>query len=310
MAVSFRSKILLVKTETTYGVDSVPTGAANAVQGVDVQVMPMMGEDKSRDLDLPYFGAQPTVPNGLHAKITFKVELAPSGTPGTAPAWGPILRACGVAQTIVASTSVTYNPVTAGHESVTIYLYIGATLYRILGARGTCTLTVGAQDIPMLAFELTGLFTTPAEGARPTPVLTAWQRPLVASMARTPVFTVAGTALVLRSLALDFGNQVETRFLIGSESVLITDRADALSMTVEAEPMSLINPYTLAANQTPVAVVLTHGTVAGARATLNVPTAQMQRPEGVEGNQNLAEWPLKLVPLAAAGNDQWTLVLT
>ncbi len=310
MSIFWKNKILLAKIEATYGTDSAPTGGANAVLATDVRLSPMEGNDVSRDLDLPWMGTQGTLPVDLHAKLAFKVELAPSGTRGTPPAWGPLLRACGVAEVIAAGASVTYNPISSGFESVTMHFWVGNTQYKLTGARGTCIVRVTASGIPYLEFEFTGLFVQPAEAARPTPTLTGWKAPKVASTLNTPTFTIAGTALVLRTFALNFGNAVEGRFLIGSESVIITDRADAIEATVEAVPLTTLNPYALAVSASPVAISLAHGTVAGAIATLSIPAAQIQRPSGLENQQNIVEWPLRIVPTPVAGNDQWTLALT
>lgn len=310
MPIFHRSKILLFRPETVYGTDPIPTGAAHAILAVDIKLMPMEGQDISRELDLPNMGAEPTIPVDVHSKLAFKVELAPSGTAGTAPAWGPLLQACGCAQTIVASTSVTYNPVSSAHGSGTFYFYIGSTLYRLTGARGTAKFKIGASSIPYIEFEFTGLFNAVAEGSRPTPTLTGFRAPLASSRTNTPVFTLGGVALVMREFTLDLGNQIETRFLINSESVMLVDRAEKVSVTVEAEAMGVINPYALAAAQATQAIVLQQGVAAGARATINVPMAQLQRPSGLEQSQNIVEWPLSLIPLPNAGNDQWTLVLT
>uniref|UniRef100_A4WS45 Uncharacterized protein n=1 Tax=Cereibacter sphaeroides (strain ATCC 17025 / ATH 2.4.3) TaxID=349102 RepID=A4WS45_CERS5 len=310
MPVFWKNKILLAKIETAYGTDAAPTGAANAVLATDVTLSPMEGNDVARNLDLPWFGSQGSVAVDLHAKLSFKVELAPSGTKGTPPAWGPLLRACGMAEVIVANTSVTYNPISSGFESLSLHLWVGATQYKLSGARGTCTLRLGASAIPYLEFEFTGLFSQPAEGARPTPTLTSWKAPRVASTLNTPTFTIAGTPMVLRSFALAMGNAIEPRFLIGSEAVLITDHAETIEATVEAVPLTTFNPYALAATGSTVAVSLVHGTTAGAIATIAAPAAQMQRPAGLENAQNIVEWPLRLVPTPTAGNDQWTLALT
>ena len=98
MAISWRSKILLAKIEAIYGTDAAPTGAANGILAVDVSFNPMQGSDVSRNLERPFLGAQGTVATELHAELSFKVELVGSGTPGTPPAWGVLLRACGVAE--------------------------------------------------------------------------------------------------------------------------------------------------------------------------------------------------------------------
>jgi hypothetical protein len=306
----WRSKILLAKIETTYGTDAVPTPAANAILANDVKLLPMEGTDVGRDLDLPYLGPQGTIPNELHAKLSFKVELAPSGTAGTAPAWGTLLRACGCAQTINAATSVVYNPITDSHESATFYLWIGSTRYVLLGARGTARFTINAQGIPYIEFEFTGLFTQPSEQARTTPTLTAFQKPKVVSTTNTPTFTINAVAMVMRSFELDLRNKVENRFLVGAEAILITQREDMIKTQVEAQPLTSFNPFTLAAAQTAVAVNLVHGTGAGNIATLAAAAAQMQRPQGLENAQDIKEWPLSLMPLPTAGNDQWTLTLT
>lgn len=310
MALSWRSKILLFALESVYGQDEGPTGSAHAILATEVRLTPMEGSDVSRDLDTPYMGAQPTVPTEIHAKLDFRIELAPSGAAGTPPAWGPILRACAVAETISAGVSVTYNPVSNGHESASIYIFVANTRYILVGSRGTCVLRINAQGIPYLEFSFTGLFTQPSEQARPTPTLTAFQKPQVGTTANTPTFTIDAWSPVLRTFSLDLGNQIENRFLIGSESVLITDKAEAIEMTVEAVPLTTFNPYLAADAQTGVALQMSHGTAAGRIATIDVPAAQMQRPQGLENAQNVTEWPLRFVPQFVAGNDQWTLTLT
>ena len=314
MALYWRKKVLLAKIETTYGTDPTPTGVANAILAVDVKLNPMEGQDIERGLDLPWFANDGTIPADLHMKLSFKVELQASGALGVAPAWGPLIRACGWAQTIVASTSVTYNPISSGLESATFYLNIDGQLHVMKGARGTCKLTIGAQSIPYLEFSFQGLFAVPTDTAAPTPTLTGFKDPLAASAANTPVFTLGGVSLVLRSLTFDFGNKLENRFLIGgssaAHSVQITDRAETLEMNVEAVAMSTLNPFSLAQAMTTSVVALQHGTAAGYRATLNVPALQLQRPANLDNTQNILEWPLRGIPKPVSGNDQATLVLT
>lgn len=310
MAIKWRSKILLARLEATYGTDPGPTGADHAVLATEVQLTPMEGNDVSRDLDLPWMAAQSTIPAELHMRLTFRVEMVPSGTAGTAPAWGPILRACGVAEVIDAGTSVTYNPVSDNHESLTFHVWIGGTRYVMRGARGTCVMRFTAQGIPYLEFDFLGLFAVPSEETRANPDVSAFLKPDLVTSARTPVFQLQATSFVMRSCALNLGNQVEGRFLVGSESILITDRADSLECTVEAVPVSTFNPIALANDQTTVPLTLQHGTVAGRRATLSAPSAQLQRLQSLENAQNIKEWPLRLSPLPSTGNDQWTLTLT
>ena len=53
MSLNWKQKVLLVKTEATYGEDAAPSGAANAILAQDVQLKPMEGADVSRDLERP-----------------------------------------------------------------------------------------------------------------------------------------------------------------------------------------------------------------------------------------------------------------
>lgn len=310
MTIAWKSKIILFKLESTYGTDPTPTGAANAFLMQGVTFTPMEGDDKSRDLDYAYLAAQPMIPTGLRGRLKGRVELVGSGTAGTAPAWGPMLRACAVAETISAGTSVTYEPISDNMESGTLYFQIGATLHKLTGWRGNAEIKITAQGLPYIDFDGIGLWSQPSEAARPTPDYDAFQNPLVATNANTPVFSINGVDLVLREATLAFGNQVEPRLLIGKEEIIITDRADAFSARVEAVPLTTFNPYALANAQTEVPVLLTHGTQAGNIIELALPTCQMKRLSGFENAQNILEWPLELIPLADSGNDQWSLTLT
>lgn len=312
MAIFFRNKIFTLKTETVYGTDAAPTPALNSMLALDVILSPMEGQDVDRNLDLSYFGNTGTLVADLHMKMAFKVELEPSGTAGTAPAWGPAIMACGMAQTVVAVTSVTYNPITDLPTSASIHFWVGNTQYRMLGARGTFKMMWDKQGIPYLEFTLTGLFNVATEGARPTgSVFTAFKTPKIAAKRHAPTFTLGGvSSLKLSALSLDLANAVEPRLLINSEEILITGRNPKLDMVVEAEALSLLNPFQTALDSGSMALQFIHGTVAGKRATLNVPALQIARPTSLDNAQGVVNWPLSGMPLPVTGNDEFTLVLT
>lgn len=309
MPIRWRSKIILLKPEGTYGVDAVPTGV-NGMLMTKVSFQPMEGDDISRDLEYPWLGGQTSVPTGLYGRLKGAIELVPSGTKGVAPAWGPVARVLGLAEVIVLATSVTYNPISDNMESGTLYFWVGGTRYIFLGSRGTGVLRWNAQGLPMMEVTIDGLFTQPTEAARVTPDLTGFQAPPVLSKATVPAFTINGVSLVMRSFSLDLGNQVERRLLIPTEQIFIPDRTERITVQVEAVPLTTFNPYALAEAQTQVAVTLTQGTVSGSILTLNVSKAQVQRPSGFENQQGILEWILSLTPIPQAGNDQFTIALT
>ncbi|RJF70868.1 hypothetical protein [Rhodopseudomonas palustris] len=308
--VFFRLKVLLAKLESSYGVDPTLTGAANAILAKDVTIRPMEGQDVSRDLIQHYLGGQATIPTGLHTIIEFSTELAGSGAAGSAPAWGPLLRGCGCAEVISTGVSVAYSPISEAMESLTIKFWLGGTLHALKGARGDATLSIDAQGVPAIRWTFTGLWVAPTDVARPTPSLTAFKKPLVASAANTPSFTIDAVPLVLRSWSLKFGNKVEPRLLMGQESILITDRAETLDVVVEVTPLSVFDPHVLANAQTLTSSTIVHGVAAGNIVTVSTPACQVRRPTGYQNNQGVAERPLTLTPLPASGNDQFSITLT
>lgn len=316
--IKWKSKIILVKPEVTYGVDPTPTGAANAMLMTDVQLQPMEGEDVARNLELPYLGGQEQVSTGLRVVLTGSFELVGSGSTGVPPGWAALMRACGVAQVVTPDTvpgdgtgTVDYVPVSDAHESVALHFHIGPTRHIILGARGTAVFTIGAQGIPTGRVTITGLFVRPADQARPAVTLTGFQTPQVATKNNTPTFTIGAIPFILRTFTLDLGNDVQPRLLIGVERILIVDRTETITANVEAVPMATYNPYAVAEDLTRQAVVIQHGTVAGKRVRIEASQAQQRRLSGFEQNQNITEWPLAFSPLpTSAGNNQWKITLT
>ena len=308
--VFFRFMVLLAKLETSYGIDPTLTGAADALLARDISIEPMKGQDVPRDLIQSYLSGQATIPAGLHTTIEFSTELATSGVAGTAPAWGLLMRGCGCAEVIQANSSVTYSPVSEAMESLYIKFWLGDTLHALNGVRGDATLTITAQGIPSIRWSFTGLWVAPAEVSRANPNLSAFKKPLLASAANTPIFTIDAVPLVLRNLSLKLGNKVEPRLLIGREAILITDRAEALDVTVEHVPLTTFNPDALAVAQTRVPALIVHGVEAGSTITVAASACQIKRPGGYQNNQGVAERSLGLSPLPDSGNDQFSLALT
>lgn len=306
----WRSKLLLLKSEGTYGVDPIPTGAANAILVKNPKIMPFEGQDMDRGLDTPWFGQTGTIPLDAFSKVTFETELQASGTPGTAPGWGPLALACGMAQTVVASTSVTYSPVDVGQGSATLYLNVNGLQFITTGARGTCKLTLDAQGIPVLAWEFTGLYQAPTAVAMPVPTYTAFLDPLGATRVNTPVFTIAGTALEMKSFSFDVGNAIENRFLINSQEVLISNRMESCEFTLQTQTLATFNPFALAEARTSVVLALQHGTVAGRRVALNVPALQIQRPANFGEDKGIVQQTINAIPLRLSATPAFSIVCT
>lgn len=144
MPLLHRKRVLLAKIESTYGVDSTPTGAANAIAIHNLNITPQDADFADRDLVRPYIGRSEQLPAAFRAMVDFEVEIAGAGTAGTAPAYGPLLRSCGFAETLLASPltgtaqagSTTSITLAAAGTSAVDNFYAGMTI-SITGGTGS-----------------------------------------------------------------------------------------------------------------------------------------------------------------------------
>lgn len=269
----FRKLAILAKVETTYGTNAAPA-ALNAIIGKNVSFTPIEATEVDRDLLLPYMGNFGVILTGKHAKIEFDVEMAAAGTAGTAPKYGSLIQACGFAETLVASTSATYTIVEEGVKSATMFFEIDGVRHILLGARGTLSVNIAPKAIPHYRFEMTGLLGTITDQALTAVTMSGWQTPKEASSANTTM-SLHGTASVTESLSITLGNTVTPRFLIGSESVIISGRKTVGQAVVEATSLAVKDWFGIALARTRGALTLTHGTGAGNIVELTGPALEI-----------------------------------
>jgi hypothetical protein len=97
-----RKRLILAKTESPYGTDSSPDGT-DAVLVRDLSITPLQSDTVDRELIRPYLGASQQLLANTRVEVTFQVEMAGSGTAGTAPAFGRVIQACGFSATTTGS---------------------------------------------------------------------------------------------------------------------------------------------------------------------------------------------------------------
>lgn len=311
MAKNFwRKKAFIAKAETTYGTDSAPTAVANAIQMSDVSITPIDGEEVSRDLYRPYLGAQEIIPVGLFGRIEGSVEIAGAGAAGTAPGWGVLHRGCGMAETIIAATSVGYTFVSGDQEALTFKYWMDGIQHVLLGARGTWRIEITPKSIPRWRYTFTGLLGQIADVALPSPTLTAFKKPVTVGKANTSfsLHGISGAVAPVESFSIDAGNVVEKRDLIGEESVIITDRATVGQVVAELAPIATKDWFAAYQNQTLGAQSIVHGTAAGNIVEFSAPNVQIGKPTygNTQGISNIT-LPTRYIP--GAGNDELTILV-
>lgn len=308
MSYKTRKRVILAKIETTYGTDASPTGAANAILVRSVSVTPLAGEDIERQLIRPYYGNAQRIAGEKFVELEVQVELAGSGTAGAAPAWSPILRGCGFAETVDAGVDVTYNPITGGEESLTCYVHRDGVLHKFTGGRGSVAFKLDVNQIPYMTYRFQGLIAPVTNAALPAADVSAFLTPLPVSSANTPTFTLHGASLSFSQLSIDVAAEVVRHAVVGpSTSVEIVDRKPSGTVVVEEPPLATLNLYDKALTGALGAFALTHGTVAGNIVEITAPNVGTGSPteQDLNGVQMLSV-PMTINP--DAGNDE--LIIT
>lgn len=315
-----RQTAVLAALETTYGVDPTPSASANAMLVSNPSVTPLNAQYVDRALVRPFMGGSEQLVGTAYKEVSFDVELVGSGTAGTAPAWGPLLRACGFAQAVTASTRVDYLPITDNPESVTIYYFDAGVRHVLRGARGTVQISATVGQIPRLSFRFQGIDGGDSATATPTVTLSAFQPPQTLNDANTgdtifggthsasgaPAIT-GGTAYPSQGLEIDVGLSVNFTPMLGQESVEITDRVSTANITVDLTEAQEVAFITAVRNRTLQSVGVLHGTETGRRVLLWLPSVQLTNPtkQAVSGKR-VQRFDLRVLPVA--GNDELRIV--
>lgn len=215
------------------------------------------------------------VPGLRSATIGFRCELKGSGTPGEAPQFGPLLKACGFQETTVVSTSVTYTPASSSIPSMTLALYMDGVASKIWGARGTVKLLLEAGKPGWLEFLFTGADFAVSDASLLTgmsyddTVAPAW---LSANL------SMDSYQAMVSKLDIDVANDVQLRpdanSSSGHKSAVIVSRLPVLTIDPEKILVASYDFYTKmrAGNQGALTTVV--GSEAGNICTITAPKIQ------------------------------------
>ena len=306
-----RKRLILAKTEVTYGTDSTPAGT-DAILVRDLNITPLQSDTVDRELIRPYLGASQQLLANTRVEVTFQVELAGSGTAGTAPAYGRVLQACGFSETVSAGVSVTYAPVSSSFSSVTIYYNIDGVLHKVTGCRGTYTVSGVVGEIPYIEFTMTGIYNAPTDTAAPSVTYSNQANPVVFKEGNTSGFQLLSYSGCLQSLELDMGNEVIYRELVGcTKEVLITNRAVTGTVVIEAPTIAAKDYFSAALSDTTLGnLAVQHGQTAGnivsiSSSTIDIGDVSYEDQDGI----HMLSIPVVAVP-GSGGNNEISLVYT
>ncbi len=318
MARYARNAVILAKVEVTVGTDAAPTGSANAIKVSELSITPLEATNVDLAYIRPYFGSSPQLVTSATKKISFTVDLAGSGTAGTAPALGALLLGCAAAEAVLSTPArVEYTPATNALKTLTIYAHDDGVLHKYLASMGNCKISAQVSDRPKLQFEFTAVDGGETAVGNATPDFTNWKIPVAMTAANVVDITLGaayaagaltgGTVYPSRGLELDFANSVQYTPLLSNESIDITDRQSAGSLHLDLSAANEVAFMATVKANTLQSLALTIGTVAGNKALIFSPQVQLINPSKQDVNgRRLIGFGLRFVP--NAGNDEWRLV--
>lgn len=288
-----RKKFIVAEVEASYNVDPIPT---QAIQTSDVNINPLAGPTVGRNLDRASLGNDLQVLVGTYVELSFKVELSGSGVVGTRPKYGDILLGCGLAETVVALTSVTYSPVSGGFDSLGVYFRHDGQLHKLGGARGSVAFELGAGGIPRLAFTYMGLFSMPESQPDGVPDFSGFIPALPVNNANTDSFSLHGETPVMEAFSVDLANAIDYHNAVGVEEIELYDRAPSGSVTINAPAISSKNWFAAALNIVLGPMSFVHLNTPGSIVTLGAPKTQVTNPAYQGDKTSLLKMGLGFMP--------------
>jgi hypothetical protein len=304
-----KNTLLMAKAQTAKGTPATPTAGDNAILCSAITPNLIKAEFVARTLLRAYMGNAPALPAGIHRGIEFVVEMSGSGAAGTAPAVGPLLLGCGMAETISAGVSVVYAPVSSGQTYLTLICNLDGQQFTLSDAIGTVSAEMNPKGIPVLRFSYLGVYTAATDTAMPTGVsFAAFLKPLVVGRTNTPTFTLHGTSPCVSAFSFDLANQMNWRELIGCSGARRTDRNPSASLTIELPSVATKAWGESVRLGDEGALQVVHGTTAGNIVQLDAPKTTVSAEPSISDGEGVAMLGLQLALSPNTGNDE--LVLT
>jgi hypothetical protein len=249
------------------------------------------------------FGHDKVALAGANVGLEFEMDLAGSGTAGTAPAFGECLRACGFSETIAAGTSTKYSPVSENQDSLSLYFYYDGDVHQIKGARGEVSINIRNLDRPTIKFNFTGIYVPVTSASLPSPSFAISAGVVPVSKSTTDV----GHDLILSQFELTVGNTIAYRNLVNLEEVIITDRKSTLKLQIDRPNVSSKDWFSHAMQADTAELILTHGKTAGNIVEINL--AKIQVTEIGDGEAEMVaqlDATARCLSPSGQGDDEYT----
>jgi hypothetical protein len=258
------------------------------------------------------------IPGPQIARLAFRCELKGSPAAGTPPTWGKYMKACGFKETIVAVTSVTYDPVSAFGTgatqcpSLSLAMCDDGQVHQMKGARGNVSIGLRNGEPGFLQFTFEGVYHGTVDLA--TPAFTYADAAVVPlAVMGANIFTVQTFNPVLASLDLDIGNNLRVRpnanSVAGLLSAMITSRDPKGTIDPEMTTVASHDWYGKFRSGATGVLTLNLTGSAGNRIALSAPVVQYRELSDAE-REGISARSVGLLLAMNAGDDEISIAIT
>lgn len=311
MSMNMSNMVLLAMKQTAKGTPAAPVPGTHAILCRGLTPQPIKGKFVERNLLRGSKGNQGAIFASEHRTMEFEVELAGSGAAGTAPKFAPLLLGCDMSETITAATSAVYQPHGDEGDYLTLFVYMDGILFKMTDAKGSMSISLNAEEIPVMKFNYIGKYHAVEDAAFPTGIVfTGFQKPLTVGDTNTATFTIAGLGLVTKSFSVDLANQVAWSDLINDSGVRSPDRKPSASAVFEMTKVATKNWAEDVRLGTEMPLSVVHGLVAGNVVGITAPKLQFNQEPSLNDDGRKAMLNANFAVMPNAGNDELVLTFT
>lgn len=304
-----KRKTVWTKIESSYGVDPVPT-SDNAVTVEDFSFDINADVIERDNVTLADLSKCSHLVGKRSVTMKFSLGLRGSGTSGSPPDYGHLLRACSLLETVEAGVSVTYEPTSSNQESVTIYFNQDGVLHKAVGCVGTASIESEVGKPGQISFTFSGkLKEYPTDSALSISTSCSLAPPLLLGA----TFTYDSWTATISKFTLDLNNSITERLDItessGIQGFFISDRKPTASFDPEMVSVATRNIWQNFLEMNSGALLLSYGSDSGNIITISAPNCvKLAAPYG---NRNgIATHEIRVGLYRVSGNDEFSIVLT
>lgn len=303
-----RREAVLFELESTYR-DSTTPDINDAIFCENIQYendAKMLERNGPKDT----LGARQQAYGGRLCSLSFAIELKGSGTLGVAPEYAKILQVGGLAETIVADTSVTYKPNTVNIPSGVAYYYQDGKLKILRGCVAEVSMNLQAREYGKLNVKLWGHPDNDTDASMPDPNY---------SEILPPQYVNANLSMdsyqaEVTMLEIDLGNQISKPNSVRTANGVGQIRIASRDVKGKIDPENVINAtynfynkWETGANFALDTNVV--GSTEGNRWRITAPAVYYRKPNEAE-REGIRTLDMELGFAESSGDDEFSLIFT